>query len=122
MRISDWSSDVCSSDLKRCLYVYHGPVILYTLTQACIPTRFAFPNHLSIRTEETGLGIDTAVEVRRILASWPAVIVDGESGFHTPTPRKQGLVHDALERLYRHIGTFRGRGGVSTAEVMEKCE
>src|SRR3546814_8872103 len=30
-------------DRKRCLYVYHGPVILYTLTQACIPTRFAFP-------------------------------------------------------------------------------
>src|SRR3546814_1109782 len=54
MRISDWSSDVCSSDLsemakaiaphvdrKRCLYVYHGPVILYTLTQACIPPRTA---------------------------------------------------------------------------------
>src|SRR3546814_8306595 len=37
-------------DRKRCLYVYHGPVILYTLTQACIPTRFAFPNHL--RSEE----------------------------------------------------------------------
>src|SRR3546814_5753383 len=87
MRISDWSSDVCSSDLKRCLYFYHGPVILYTLTQACIPTRFAFPNHLSIRTEATGLGIDTAVEVRRILASWPAVIVDGDFGFHQPNRR-----------------------------------
>src|SRR3546814_2508244 len=88
-------------DRKRCLYVYHGPVILYTLTQACIPTRFAFPNHLSIRTEATGPGIDTAVEVRRILASWPAVIVDGDFGFHQPNRRTQGLVNDALARQDR---------------------
>src|SRR3546814_11732801 len=90
--------------------------MLYSLTQACSPTRFAFPNHLSSRTESTGLGIDTAVEVRRILASWPAVIVDGDFGFHQPNRRTQGLVHDALARHYRSIVTVRGSGGVRIAE------
>src|SRR3546814_7360385 len=29
MRISDWSSDVCSSDLKECMAVKHFPVFPY---------------------------------------------------------------------------------------------
>src|SRR3546814_11056048 len=96
--------------------------MLYSLTQACSPTRFAFPNHLSSRTESTGLGIDTAVEVRRILASWPAVIVDGDFGFHQPNRRTQGLVHDALARHYRSIATERGRGGVRIAEAYVRTD
>ena len=104
---------------ERCLYVYHGPVLLYRLTNACIPTRFAFPNHLSIRTEASGLGADPVVEVRRILATRPAVIVDGAFGFHQPNRATQRLVHTALERSYRPIATVRdGRGRVlATAYV-----
>ena len=95
----------------RCLYVYHGPVILYRLTNACIPTRFAFPNHLSIRTEASGLGADPVVEVRRILAARPAVIVDGAFGFHQPNQATQRLVRAALEQDYRPIAVVRdGRG------------
>lgn len=99
-------------DERHCLYVYHGPVILYTLTKACIPTRFAFPNHLSIRTEAKGLGMDSAAEVRRILASRPAVIVDGAFGFHQPNLATQQMVRAAIARDYRPVGTMgdaRGR-------------
>lgn len=95
----------------RCLYVYHGPVILYTLTRACIPTRFAFPNHLSIQTEASGLGVDPASEVRRILASRPAVIVDGAFGFHQPNLVTQRLVRQAIARDYRPLARVEdGRG------------
>lgn len=98
-------------DERRCLYVYHGPVILYTLTRACIPTRFAFPNHLSIRTEASGLGVDPAVEVRRILSTPPAVIVDGVFGFHQPNVATQRLVQVALKQDYRPIAAVRDRDG-----------
>lgn len=98
-------------DERHCLYVYHGPVILYTLTRACIPTRFAFPNHLSIRTEASGLGIDPAAEIRRIVASRPAVIVDGAFGFHQPNVATQRLVRAAIARDYRPVATVRDGGG-----------
>lgn len=96
---------------RRCLYVYHGPVILYTLTSACIPTRYAFPNHLSIRTEATGLGTDTRDEVRRILASRPAVIVDGSYGFHQPNMRSWPLVQAAIRQDYRPVAELRDAKG-----------
>ena len=99
----------------RCLYVYHGPVILYQLTGACIPTRFAFPNHLSIRTEATGLGIDPAAEVKRIIASRPAVIVDGAFGFHQPNPATQRLVRAELGRHYQPAAQVKDGRGVLLA-------
>ncbi|MBK5263604.1 MAG: hypothetical protein JJE34_00005, partial [Alphaproteobacteria bacterium] len=98
----------------RCLYVYHGPVVLYTLTKACIPTRFAFPNHLSISTEATGLGVDTVAEVQRIIAARPAVIVDGAFGFHQPNVATQHLVHTALLRDYRPIAAVKDGKGRAT--------
>lgn len=88
---------------RECLYVYHGPVVLYRLTDACVPTRFAFPNHLSIRTEANGLGVDPVVEVKRILAERPAVIVDGAFDFHQPNRATRRLVHATLARDYRPI-------------------
>src|SRR3546814_18607454 len=66
--------------------------------------------------------MDTAVEVRRILASWPAVIVDGDFGFHQPNRRTQGLVHDARARHYRSIATVRGRGGVRLAAASVRTD
>lgn len=106
----------------RCLYVYHGPVVLYRLTNACIPTRFAFPNHLSIRTEASGLGADPAAEVRRILAARPAVIVDGAFGFHQPNRATQRLVHAALERDYRSIAAVRDAGGRVLARAYARLQ
>jgi hypothetical protein len=105
----------------RCLYVYHGPVVLYTLTKACIPTRFAFPNHLSISTEASGLGVDTVAEVQRILATRPAVIVDGAFGFHRPNVKTQHLVHAALLRDYRPVAVVKdGKGRTTvTAYVLQ---
>lgn len=98
-------------DERHCLYVYHGPVILYTLTKACIPTRFAFPNHLSIRTEAIGLDVNPVTEVRRIIASRPAVIVDGAFGFHQPNQATQRLVRAAVKKDYRSIALVRDKRG-----------
>lgn len=69
-------TDIIRYHLKgRCLFVFDGPAILYMTNNACIPTRFAYPDHLSNDVEKTGIGTDTQAEMRNILASKPGVIV-----------------------------------------------
>lgn len=58
-----------------CLYVYSGHPMLHTTTGRCRVTPYIFPGML-IRPRESGaVGVDQAIEVRRILAQRPAVIV-----------------------------------------------
>lgn len=59
----------------RCLYVYDGPAILYHLTEACVPTRFIYPDHLNNPTEVPALGVDARAEEMRLLATHPGAIV-----------------------------------------------
>ena len=95
----------------RCLYVYRGPVVLYSLTGSCLLTRWPFPNHLSTVEEADALGTDPATEVRRILSSRPAVIVDGEQSFHKTNAATKALVQQALRRDYVPIALIRDRSG-----------
>ena len=62
-------------DPAGCLYVYSGDPAFYNATDACIPTRFAFPSHLSRLEEAEALGVDPLAEVSRILASQPATVI-----------------------------------------------
>lgn len=59
----------------RCLYIFDGPAALYLTTHACIPTRFAYPDHLSNDVERPALGVNAETEMKRIMASRPGVIV-----------------------------------------------
>jgi hypothetical protein len=58
-----------------CLWVYSGTTKLYPATGRCRVTRYMFPSHLYRPREADAVGVDQATEVRRILASRPAVIV-----------------------------------------------
>lgn len=64
----------------RCLYIYDGPSVLYHLTGACIPTRYAYPDHLSNVVERNSVGVDTQAEIRRVLATRPGAIVTADLG------------------------------------------
>ena len=41
-----------------CLYVAAGPPLLYAIDGACRLTRYSFPDHLLLRTEQGAIGID----------------------------------------------------------------
>ena len=58
-----------------CLYVNEKLPILYWLTNSCLPTRYAFPEHLVLYRYEHALGTDQLGELRRIFAQRPAVVV-----------------------------------------------
>lgn len=64
-------------DPVGCLYVYSGEPAFYDATTACIPTRFAFPSHLSRLAESHAVGTDQTAEVARILATHPTTIMIG---------------------------------------------
>lgn len=97
------------------LYIYDGEPILYLMTGAPAPTKFLFPNHLSGATEAPAIGTDSVMEMRRLLAARPAVIVDGiyQPQWRTPDRMEdqrrlfnqgtQKVLDAALARDYRLV-------------------
>ena len=97
------------------LYIYDGEPILYLLTQAPAATRFLFPYHLSQTLEAPSIGVDPTTEFKRMLATRPAVIVDGilQPQWRTPdrleeqrelfNPATRALLDRALARDYRLV-------------------
>jgi hypothetical protein len=100
------------------LYIYDGEPILYLTTRAPVPTKFLFPDHLSEAIEAPAIGADSVGEVRRILATHPAVIVDGALQPRWRTPDRieeqrryynqptRTVLDAALARNYRLIAEF----------------
>lgn len=103
------ASRAVSSELHgRCLFVYEGDSALYRTTGACIPTRFAYPSHLSAVNEAGALGIDPAAETRRILASRPGVIVVAQNRrTKRPNLATRSLVTAALQAHYERYAVAR---------------
>ncbi|MDE1916214.1 MAG: glycosyltransferase family 39 protein [Sphingomonadales bacterium] len=58
-----------------CLYVAEGDPILYHLSHSCLPSRYAFPNHLTGLTDSQSLGVDAQAEARHIMDRLPSVVV-----------------------------------------------
>lgn len=57
------------------LFVFEGPVALYTATRSFPPTPLLFPLHLEALPERNVSHLDTATEVRRILAWQPTTVL-----------------------------------------------
>lgn len=89
------------------LYVYSGPPLLYLLSGSPRPTRYLFPEHLSIRDEAAALGVDPAIEVAAILARQPRIIVIRSRPFRAPNSATCSLVREALSRDYDLIRRVR---------------
>jgi hypothetical protein len=75
---------------NHCLFIFDGPAVIYMTTQACIPTRYAYPDHLSNDVEKDSIGADTVAEMHRILNSKPGAIITAE-GPVIPTMNQQTL-------------------------------
>ena len=89
-----------------CIYVFDTDPIYYHLTGSCLPTRWAFPYHLSLTREGPALGVDPGSEIRRILDRRPPVIVDKETHDRQIDPAMRAIVERRLARDYRLVGRF----------------
>ncbi len=94
---------VAANSRDGCPWVFIGDTATYSLSRACLPTPYAFPNFLAYTTEAGAVGIDEAAEVRRILASRPPVIVGSTRRLAIWNPRTTAMLQDALARDYRPV-------------------
>ncbi len=90
----------------RCLHVYEGEPALYRITGACAVTRFLFPSHLNNDKERNALGVDTAGELRRVLAGRPAVIVSDRGARIVANRVNRTIILTALAKDYRRIAAL----------------
>lgn len=89
------------------LYVFDGPVHLYTLTRAPLPTRWVFPEHLSTAEEHGAIGVDASRELAAILRRRPAVIVAADQpGARHPDRDAWRMLRATLRRDYDRAGTI----------------
>lgn len=118
------------ANMHGCLFVFDGDPILYHLTQACIPTTLAFPNHLNEQMEARAVGIDPRREVTRILASDKVdIVVDSLPRDPGYNPVTAGIVERVIHANYRPIAVYQvgsherivykrvhGQPGIATAQ------
>lgn len=94
----------------RCLFVYDGPAALYTLTDSCLPSRIAYPDHFANAVEAHALGIDIVAETARVLATNPVIVTTDRFAVHPVDRATYVLVADKLARDYVRVGSARVRG------------
>jgi hypothetical protein len=92
---------VAAHDRGGCPYVHAGDSVVYHLAKACLPTAYAFPSMLAYAPEAGAIGIDTAVEVTRILRARPPVIVTADRPLAEWNPATHAIVARALAHDYR---------------------
>ena len=88
---------------QHCLFVFDGPASLYRITGSCIPTRFAYPDHLNNPLERFALGVSQEGEVARILAGRPGAIVVADDTLAARDTPARRFVASEIERSYRPI-------------------
>ena len=98
-----------------CLYVNEELPILYWLTRSCLPTRFAFPEHLVLYRYENALGVNQLGELHRILAQRPQVIVKSTSPDDDTRPASRAILESALARDY--TAACQAKVGETTYEI-----
>lgn len=99
------SAELPTDRTAGCLYQYQGHSALYRLTGACLATRFIFPDHLATYPEAKAIGVDPTAEVRRIMASRPAVVLlDNAEHPYMPNLETRAILNTALRRAYESRG------------------
>ena len=89
--------------LTNCPYVFNGDSIYYYLSKACLPGVYPFPSHLNLKREAHAIGIDPIVEIRRILAQRPNVMVEQETRSKDINPVAEAVFTAEVRRAYRPV-------------------
>lgn len=105
--VARMTATVTANAKGGCVFTFNAPPLLNLTSSTCAPTRYPFGLHLSTIRDSTAIGTDPVAEVRRILATRPAVIVDGPMPSDPFMPTIT-LVDRTLGRDYRRVATGAG--------------
>ncbi len=89
-------------DPAGCLFVYSGTAVYYRASGACIPTRFAFPAHLSRLRDAAAIGVDPVAEIARVIATRPETVIVRDP-YDDENWAGRRVLMAALERDYTRI-------------------
>jgi hypothetical protein len=99
---------VISSQLHGgCMLEYDGAPILYKMTNACLPTRYIFPSHLSREKEHYGLGVDAVTELEQTIARKPQVVLVQTNGKQKDlNVATRTVLNRLLKQYYKPVATM----------------
>ena len=115
-RLSDAIAPYVGAE-SDCLYIFDGPAVLYRTTGTCLPTRFAYPDHLNNALERNSLGVSQPAEIRRILGNRPGAIVTASFPVTFQCEECLELIDQATRRDYRPLTSASLHGRMITAWV-----
>lgn len=90
--ISRLTAEILASEPAPRLFVFQGPVALYSTTGLNPPTPLAFPLHLEALPERNVSHLDTAGEVRKMLAWQPTTVITLHKQWRLVNPETRDLV------------------------------
>lgn len=90
--IEQLTAEIIASDPAPRLFVFQGPVALYSTTGLNPPTPLMFPLHLDALPERNVSHLDTAGEVRRVLAWQPTIVITQHKQRRLVNPETRDLV------------------------------
>lgn len=88
-------------NLHGCLYVYEGPMQLYSATGACRLTRFLFTDHLNSSLETRAVPVRQDEEIARIFRQRPSVVVVAPRFILPENPASRAVLDRNLASCYR---------------------
>jgi hypothetical protein len=90
-----------------CVYVFEGAPMIYAVTGGCHVTSRLFPEHLDFAAERQSVGLNTRLELERVLAKKPAVIVTTAKPLKFLSDRGQRRrLYAELRAGYRKVATL----------------
>jgi len=103
---------------RGCLFVFSGESLLYPASERCALTRYHFASHLGRVREAGAIGVDQRVEITRILALKPAIVI-----FRPPyRGERADLRAMAMEEMRRHYRLRAVRPlGLQAIEIYERA-
>ena len=95
----------------RSIFVVNGNPVIYVLAGAPIPTRYAFPDHLSGENANTIPGLDADAEMARVLAARPQYLVIDRERWDGIRNAAKAMLSAAMATDYQHVSTLSGVAG-----------
>jgi hypothetical protein len=118
------AAEIRASSPAPRLFIYEGPVALYTATGLYPPTPLLFPLHLNALPERNVSHMDTAGEVRRVLDWQPTVVLVAHKPARLVNRETRAMVMAYVQSRCRLLGTrdLPNRFGADLYDVWGDCE
>lgn len=102
-RIFNEIKNAISSSPPGCIFIYEGPVIIYDSLPYCRLTNHPFPAHFHSKIENNATGMDTQIEIEKILAQKPKYIITQEPQIDDENIAVRNMIYKNIYENYSKL-------------------